>query len=228
MPPVTEKSRFQILVKIERRLEGPLILLGFVWLILILVELVWGVNKTLEYISVGIWLIFILDFLVKLILAPEKLRFLKTNWLTILSLVIPALRVFRLARLVRVLRGLRSVRLVRLITSFNRSIKSLAATMQRMAFGYVMALVAMVTLGGAAGMHAFEREHEGFRSYSESLWWTAMRVITAGTQYDPVTSEGRVLAFLIAVFGYAVFGYITATIASYFIGKDVSERKNKN
>jgi len=48
------------------------ILLGFIWLVLLVFELVWGINKMLEYVSIGIWGIFIIDFVIKFSLAPEK------------------------------------------------------------------------------------------------------------------------------------------------------------
>jgi voltage-gated potassium channel len=57
-----------------------------------------------------------------------------------------------------------------------------------------------------------------------ALWWSAMRIITAGSDYWPLTPEGRGLAFLLAVFGYAIFGYVTATIATFFIGRDAEEK----
>lgn len=56
-----------------------------------------------------------------------------------------------------------------------------------------------------------------------ALWWTGMRVITAGNEFNPATSEGRGLAFLVAVFGYTIFGYVTATFATFFIGRDAEE-----
>ncbi len=204
-------------------LEGPIIFLGFVWLVLLVIELVWGLSKPLEYLSLTIWVVFIVDFILKLVLAPEKLSYLKKNWLTAISLIIPALRVFRIFRVFRLLRGLRGIRLVRIVSSLNRSINSLAATMQRRAFGYVMMITLIVTFGGAAGMYAFERATPGFGTYSMALWWTAMRVITAGNEFNPLTPEGRGLAFMIAIFGYAIFGYVTATIASFFIGRDAEE-----
>ncbi len=102
--------------------------------------------------------------------------------------------------------------------------KSLAATMRRRAFGYVFLLTAVVTFAGAAGMYAIEKPAPGFNSYGMALWWTAMRVITAGSEYYPLTAEGRGLALLIAIFGYAIFGYVTATLASFFIGKDADEK----
>jgi voltage-gated potassium channel len=125
---------------------------------------------------------------------------------------------------VRVLRGLRGIRLVRIVSSLNRSMNSLAATMERRAFGYVMMITVIVTFGGAAGMYALENPTRGFETYWMSLWWTAMRVITAGNEFNPATPEGRGLAFLIAVFGYTIFGYVTATFATFFIGRDAEEK----
>lgn len=218
---VNERKR--LLTSIEKLLEGPMIFLGFVWLILLVVELIWGLSKILEYLSLTIWVLFLADFIIKFILAPAKLIFLKKNWLTAISLIIPALRVFRIFRFIRLLRGLRGIRLIRIVSSLNRSMKSLAATMKRRAFGYVFLLTLVVTFAGAAGMYAIENPAAGFDSYWMALWWTAMRVITAGSEYYPLTPEGRGLVFLIAIFGYAIFGYVTATLATFFIGRDAEE-----
>lgn len=140
---------------------------------------------------------------------PEKRSFLRKNWLTAISLFIPALRVFRAFRFVRLLRGLRGIRLVRIISSFNRSLRSLGKTMQRRVFGYVMVTL-IVAFAGVAGMYAYENTTPGFTSYWLALWWTAMRVITGGNEFNPITPEGRGLAFLITLFGYSIFGYVTA------------------
>ncbi len=218
------RERKKLLTSIEKLLEAPMIFLGFVWLVLLVIELIWGLNKPLEYTSLAIWFIFIIDFLIKFILAPGKIVFFKKNWLTAISLLIPALRVFRIFRFVRLLRGLRGIRLVRIVSTLNRSMKSLGATMKRRAFGYVFAITVIVTFAGAAGMYALENPHPGFDSYGMALWWTAMRVITAGNEFHPSTPEGRGLAFLIAVFGYTIFGYVTATFATFFIGRDAEEK----
>lgn len=224
MKPEIINERKKLLRSVEGILEGPMIFLGFVWLVLLIVELIWGINKILEYISLSIWGVFIIDFLIKIILAPEKLDFLKKNWLTSISLFIPALRVFRIFRFVRLLRSLQGLRLVRLVSSINRSLRSLGKTMQRRAFGYVMITTLIVTFTGAAGMFALEKTTPGFTSYWLSLWWTAMHVITAGNEFHPATPEGRGLGFLISVFGFSIFGYFTATFATYFIGRDAEEK----
>lgn len=201
-----------------------MIFLGFVWLILLVIELVWGLNKSMEYLSLTIWVVFIIDFAIKFFLATSKIHFLKHNWLTAISLLIPALRIFRIFRIVRLLRGLRGIRLVRIVSSLNRGMKSLGATMKRRAFGYVVILSIVVTFAGAAGMYGMEHPNPGFENYGMALWWTAMRVITAGSDFWPATPEGRGLAFLLSLFGYAIFGYVTATLATFFIGRDAEEK----
>lgn len=51
-----------------------------------------------------------------------------------------------------------------------------------------------------------------------------MRIITAGSDFWPITPEGRGLAFILSLFGYAIFGYVTATLATFFIGRDAEEK----
>jgi voltage-gated potassium channel len=161
----------------------------------------------------------------------SKVTYLKQNWLTAIALLVPALRVFRIvriARLLRLARATRGLRLVRVITSLNRGMKALGATMQRRGFGYVAALTLLVTLAGAAGMYAFENETPdgtGLNSYGTSLWWTAMIMTTMGSGYWPRTAEGRVLCVVLALYAFAVFGYVTATLATFFIGRDAENQE---
>jgi voltage-gated potassium channel len=217
-----KKERNKLLVRIENAMEGPLIFLGFVWLILLIIELIWGLSAILQAISYVIWIIFIIDFIAKLLLAPEKWQFLKTNWLTAISLIIPALRVVRILRVIRLLRG---VRLIKIVASVNRSMKSLGATMKRRGFGYVIALTIAIIFAGAAGMYAFENgQPNGLTTYGAALWWTAMLLTSLGSEYWPQTAEGQALCLLLGIYGFCVFGYITATLASFFVGRDAEEK----
>lgn len=43
-----------------------------------------------------------------------------------------------------------------------------------------------------------------------------------GSEFWPRTPEGRILCFLLAIYGFAVFGYITASFASFFVGHDAA------
>ncbi|MBJ6119087.1 potassium channel family protein [Pontibacter sp. BT310] len=224
-----ERERYKLLNRLQHTLEIPMVVLGVIWLVLLVIELTRGLPPILQFANTVIWVIFILDFIIKFILAPRKTEFLKHNVLTTISLAVPALRVFRLARLFRVMRSVRAVRglrLVKVVGSINRGMRSLGKTMQRRAFGYVLTITLVVIVAGAAGMFAFENEH-GLYSYSEALWWTVMLLTSIGSDYFPVTAEGRVLCFLLAVYGFAVFGYFTATLATFFIDSDAENARGE-
>lgn len=232
--PISDKKllsdeRSEILLQLDDWLEVPMLVLGFVWLALLVVEFTWGLSPLLEIAGIVAWAIFILDFAVKLALAPHKLSYVKNNWLTVIALLVPALRVLRVVRVVRLLRvarAARGLRLVRVITSLNRGMKALGASMGRRGFGYVVALTMVVTLAGAAGMYAFENEVPGgLDSYGVALWWTAMLMSSMGSEFWPKTAEGRVLCFILALYGLAVFGYVTAALATFFIGRDAESEE---
>lgn len=222
-------ERREILERLERWLETPMIVLGFIWLALLIAELRWGINPFLEVLGTVIWVIFILDFALRLLVAPHKLSYLKSNWLTIIALIVPAFRILRIVRIVRLLgvaRATRGLRLLRVVTSLNRGMKAISASFGRRGFGYIAALTVIVNLAGAAGMYAFERDMpRGFDSYGTALWWTAMLLTTMGTEYWPQSAEGRVLCFLLSLYGFAVFGYVTAALASYFVGRDANNEE---
>lgn len=104
---------------------------------------------------------------------------------------------------------------------------ALRSTLRRRGFGYVALLTVLVVTLAAAGMLNFESAKEvkgGFRDYWEALWWTGMLVTSIGSEFWPRTTEGRLLTFLVSLYGLAVLGYITATLASFFVGRDAQEQ----
>ncbi len=132
-------------------------------------------------------------------------------------------RIFRVVRVLRAARATRGLRLLRVLSSLNRGMRALGRTMRRRGVGYVVVLTVIVILLGAAGMYAFESDLPnggGLKSYGEALWWTAMLLTSLGSEYWPRTAEGRVLCFILVLYGFAVFGYVTATIATLFVGRD--------
>lgn len=224
-----ERERWRLVLRIERWLETPMLVLGGVWLVLLLVELTRGLTLFLERLGTAIWMIFIADFVLRFALAPRRLHYLRRHWLTAVSLILPALRLLRIVRVARVFRAARAtrgLRLAKVIGSLNRGMRALDRALQRRGFGYVVTLTLLVALVGAAGMYAFERDvaGSGLSSYPEALWWTSMLLTTVGSEYWPRTSEGRVLALLLSVYAVSIFGYLAATLASYFIDRDAENR----
>jgi voltage-gated potassium channel len=218
---IVDLQRLEILEQIENWAELPLFVLGLVWLGLLVAEFVWGYTQ--DTVFVGIWIIFIIDFLIRFSLAPHKVAFLRRNVLGILSLILPVFRVFAVFRLIRIMRlsqTVNSIRLLRLLTSLNRGMRALGAALGRRGLGYVIAATILVIIGGSAGMFVFEGgSADGLISYPMALWWTAMLITTIGSDYWPVTTEGRIIALVLSLYALGIFGYVAAALASFFVGK---------
>lgn len=218
--PEAERERWLTLQQLEAWLEGPMIVLSLTWLVLVLVELIWTTSGIFQLLGTAIWIVFIVEFVLRFSLAPRKPRFLRKNIITIVALAAPALRFLNALRFLRLARGLR---LVRIVGTANRGINALRQSFDRRGLGYVLLTTALVIALGAAGMMTFEPATEvggGFTSYADALWWTAMLIATVGSGFWPESPEGRMLTLLLAVYGLAVFGYITASLATFFIGQE--------
>jgi voltage-gated potassium channel len=241
IPPSADSGavrRWRHLRRWHDRTEPWFILLAAAWIGLVIIDLAGGgLPPALDLATWLIWGLFIVDFAVELLVAPNRLRYLRTNSLTALSLVLPALRVLRVVRAFRVLRGARAVRsvgLLRVVTSAGRGLRALGRTAGRRGLGYVVSATGLVVLLGAAGMAAFESPaaavagdatagaDAGLRDYGEALWWTAS-TMTTGAPEQPRTFEGRLLGWGLSVYGLVILGYLTAILASHFVGQDRGE-----
>jgi voltage-gated potassium channel len=224
--PQDHENRWRKLQDLEDRLETPTFILSLVWLGLLVLEFTRGLSPPLEALGTGIWLVFLLDFALRFSLAPEKGAFLKANVLTALSLIVPALRIFRAARVLRLLRlprAARGLRLAKTLGSIGRGMRTLRARLGRRRLGFVLSATVVLDLVGAAAMLAFEKDvpdPRGLHDYGTSLWWTSMVLTTMGSEYWPKTPEGRFLTLFLAVYAFAFFGYVTAALATLFIGED--------
>lgn len=221
-------ARWATLREYEDWSEVPMLVLSVVWLLLVVLEFVRGEGPLFAVVGMGIWGVFVADFVLRFALAPAKASYLRTNALSAVALVLPALRIFRVARALRILRlgrTARGLRLMRLLTSFRRGMRTLTGTMRRRGVAYVVALTVLVIFLGGAGLYGFENgtpEVEGFASYWDAVWWTAMLLTSIGAAYAPVTAEAKLLMLLLAIYGLAVFGYITAALASFFVADEAA------
>ena len=220
-------ERAELLGHLQAGLEPVMIVLGLVFLGLLVVDYS-GLKLSAEQRAwvdrgeTGIYWIFVGDFLLRFVVAPEKLRFVRGNWLTALSLVLPFLRPLRALRAAG---ALRSIHLVRVLSGANRGMRALRLVTRGRQLAYLVALSVMVILLGAGSTFYLDRGAAGtpIRSYGEAVWWAATLVTTINSGDDPVTVEGRVVAVLMRVYALSVFGYITASIASYLIGRPPEE-----
>ena len=202
------EEREVILDKLERITEIPLMFLAFVMVPLLLAPIYWDLTpragSLVLSLDVLIWAIFALDLGVKTAIAPRRLAYLREHWLEVLVVLIPFARPLRILRIIvygsRAYRG--AVRLAR--------IDFLAAY----AAGLVVLVAAIVT--------SVERGHESrLDSFPDALWWAIVTVTTVGYgDIVPVTEAGRALALVLMIGGVALFGALTANLASTFMRRE--------
>ncbi len=226
-PTDEQAERWELLDHLQRLLEPVMVALGLAFLALLLIDFS-GIDLSaeqrvwLDWALTAIWVAFIVDFLVRLVIAPSKSSFLRANWLSAASLALPFLRPFRALRAVR---AVRSLSLVRLLGGANRGMRVLQRVTAGRTLAYVGALTVLVTLLGAVGGLSFDRNAEGatIRTFGDALWWSSAMITTINNEKYAVTPEARIIAILMRVFAVSVFGFITASIASYLIGRQAAE-----
>jgi voltage-gated potassium channel len=218
-PHVTHE-RLVLLERLDRWLHRPMLVLGIVWVVLFVVQVTAGLDPVLQVFGIAIWAAFIFDFILKLTIAPSKIAFLKSHWINAVALVLPATAMLRLGPIVQALANpsvSQGVRVATVLGRVNRGFAAVEAWLGRRGIPFVGGSTLIVAVVGAAGMAAFEPP---LRHYGTSLWWTAMMLTTMGSDYYPRTAGGRILCLLLAVYGFAIFGYITAAVASFLVGAD--------
>lgn len=220
--------RAELRDRIQALVELPMVVLAFVMLCLLVLESMFTLEPwafaAVAAAQLVIWIIFAVHFAVQLVLADDRWRFLRTNWIAAVSVLLPPARVLRVARLAPLLR---TARLGRTLGTVNRSVRALRLTLDRRRFGFVLAATLVVVLASAASVLGFEQfaERSEITTAGAALWWAAATITTMSPGYDPVTTEGRVIGLLVRIYAVGVFSYLTATVAAHFIGVDTRDRE---
>ncbi|MFF1878002.1 potassium channel family protein [Leifsonia sp. NPDC058230] len=160
-------------------------------------------NTVLVVVLVLVWVSFVVDYVVRLVLSPKKWAFVRANPVDLASILIPLARPFRLvADLQRVpaLRGNTGMHLRRRVIIIAASFVVL--------FIYVIALAE----------YSVERDapNANITSFGDAIWWACVTMATVGYgDYYPITVPGRILAVLLMIGGVAIVGTASATIVNY-------------
>jgi voltage-gated potassium channel len=159
---------------------------------------------TVVYVS---WAMFAVDYVGRFVLARNKRSFVWHNLLDLASIALPVLRPLRLLRLVALIRVL------------NR--KATSSLQGRVAI-YVGSSVVLIVFVAALAVLDAERGklHANINTFGDALWWSVTTVMTVGygDRY-PVTLAGRFVAVGLMLGGIALLGVVTASIASWLIGR---------
>jgi voltage-gated potassium channel len=147
-----------------------------------------------------IWLIFVAEFIARLVVAPKTIEFLKRNWWQVAFLVLPFLRILRLVRTIRILRT------GRVLSSAVRSSRS-----ARRALGSRVGWLAVVSAITALGSSQLLYEFEVFDRYGDALHAAALATITGEPLAQP-DGFAKVLDVVLASYSVVVFAALAATL----------------
>ena len=193
------------------------------FLLITFVPLEASIKQILTEFDYGVALIFLVDFLFRLLRAPKKLEYMRTwGWLDMLSAVpIPFFSIFRIVRVIRVAIMLRKMRL----KDVERSITKRPARSTIIATGF---LAFLVMVSGSAIMLAVEKgdPSANIRTGGDALWWAIVTMATVGygDKY-PVTGGGRITATIVMAVGIVIFGVLSSYLASTFISSNEAQAK---
>jgi len=206
----------------ERWSTIPLAVLALVYLGLYSLEVLghWSSPLLWDFVAISdvIWVIFILDFIGRFILTNDKARFLKTNAIELVSLLLPFFRAFRMFRVVIALGFL------------SRVGRTLSARINI----YVGLILPLLIYVCALGVYDAEHKAPGanITNFGDAIWWAFVTIGTIGYgDYYPVTVEGRVIAVLLMIAGLAFVSVITVSVATMFLNRleyDLTQRKPSN
>lgn len=192
----------------ESRTNIPMALLGLVYLACYSAEVVFSDYSNLvfflEIVSQIVWLIFLLDLIVRFFAAKKFGKFLKKNWLEVISLLLPFVRFLRVFRAVLALRAIKRF-------SSNRA----SATGL-----YVLMLVPLTWFTGAVAVLDAETASPGgsITNLREALWWSLATITTVGygDKY-PITLEGQLIAAVLMIAGISLFSAGAAMFATWML-----------
>jgi voltage-gated potassium channel len=203
----------------ERWSTIPLAVLAVVYLGLYSLEVLghWSSPLLWDFVAISdvIWVIFIVDFIGRFILTQDKVRFLKTNAIELVSLLLPFFRAFRMFRVVIALGFL------------SRVGRTLSARINI----YVGLILPLLIYVCALGVYDAEHKAPGanITNFGDAIWWAFVTIGTIGYgDYYPVTVEGRVIAVLLMIAGLAFVSVITVSVATMFLNRleyDLTKKK---
>lgn len=212
------KKLTQSLNSLFDRLELLWMVLGFVYLGIYAYQViarpsasVWG---ALEWASVAIYGLFVVELVVRILGSWASLwsiqgflAFLRTHWLSLLAVILPAFRALRVLRVVIVLKALEPF-----LTKRTHKL-SVTTTI-------VMPLLLFMS---AVSVLEAEQDAPGanITSFPDALWWALASITTVGYgDRFPVTADGRMVAVFLMIIGIGLFGSLTALFAAWVMSED--------
>ncbi|TXK18992.1 potassium channel family protein [Homoserinibacter sp. GY 40078] len=195
-------------IRWEERTRVPFIALAFVylaaWTVVAIDERRVSVTSLVAIIVLLlVWLTFIVDYIVRLALAGDRVSFVAKSVPDLVAAILPALRP------VVQLRFLASVPYFRRRTGSAQRLRVVILMVAfAVVFVYSMSLAVLVA----------ERDADGavILTLPDALWWACVTLFTVGYgDLYPVTVIGRLWTILLMIGGVGIIGSTSALVVSY-------------
>jgi voltage-gated potassium channel len=187
-----------------------------------------SVTLVLEFIDFGICIIFLADWAIFFVAAGDKWDYTKRRIVDLIASipflqVLRPFRIFRIVRLVRVLRFVRGMKAIRPVLGF------LARNRARSAFVLYLMITIVVYFYCSIGLYNFEKGvNQQIHGFGDILWmsFTTLTTVGYGDLY-PITTGGRLMAGVLILTGFGLFGLLTAEFAAFILKRVKGEEKSK-
>jgi voltage-gated potassium channel len=205
-------GRHDLVDSIERVTKYPMALLGVAWLVIAIVILTTAANSSASTLLVGalfgLWAVLLVEYLVRLMVTPDRRGYLKRRWVEPATVVVPPFQSWHFV-------GMEKMSLL-----FHEAELRVEAILRHHSLFRVLIAAASTLFVGSWLVLLFEENAKGsnIHNYPDALWWAVVTVTTVGygDRY-PVTGGGRTVAVILMLLGIGLIGVLTATVASVFI-----------
>ena len=215
-------GRHDLVDRIESVTKYPMALLGIAWVVIGIVVATTNVNGSASIALVstlfGLWALLLVEYLVRLVIVPDRRGYLKRRWAEPATVVLPPLQGWHLVGIEKMSLLLHEGELrVEAVLKHHSLFRVLIAAAGTLFIGAWLALL-------------FEENAKGsnIHSYPDALWWAIVTVTTVGygDRY-PVTEGGRMVATILMLLGIGLIGVLTATVASVFVKEHTDANKEE-
>lgn len=220
------------LARWRRYTEIPLMALAVGSLPVLLIEIVHDQlprsdRLFIDIVNLAVLIAFAADYVVELVLASNRRRFVRSEYLSLLVVVAQAIALFPSLAAFGILRALRGARAFRVVGLVARAaaIHGTAArdgrkVLRKHAASFAFAVAGLTWITSAAAFTVVEDVGVGRRvhSFFDALWWSIGTMSTAGSgDVYPITAAGRVISGFTMIVGISTFALVTAKIAQFLI-----------
>jgi voltage-gated potassium channel len=220
----------EALDRFERQTAWPMMILALAIIPLLVVPLVWdlpsGVEDTFYALDWFIWVAFVLEYGIRLYLAPRKRYFVSHNIIDLLFVLIPFLRPLRVLRSAR---AFALVRAARGTVILLRAVDAVKDVINKHKLGYALLVAGAVVVGSGLLVATLEDSDPGrnIRTIPDGLWWAITTITTVGYgDRFPVTAAGRAIGAGVMVLGIGLFSLLAASLASFFVERDLEKEQD--